>query len=250
MKTYHTLLCALVLLLSGCNNPSTFDCDTDDPAPAVAPVQARPVVTHNLLRSSYRIRAHLVFDGENHFVAGTGTAIDPTHILTVAHVVTAAIFRHPDVMADSVVADVFNDDAEFDHSIVCTVIKVSVHEDIALLQIVQLPGHNVLLPFFHNLDYGTYTAGAPVYNIGAADGGIPFQIFHGSFSRKDIEMDALDGEEPHVYLYELSYPVHGGTSGGGVYTYDGKFVGMIDRGDAENTWIVKYDVIKTFLGVK
>ncbi len=244
MKLYQPIMVTLVLLLSGCHNADYHDDgDTGESVVPVAPEapQAAPVVTHNLLRSSYRIRAHFPMPGgANYFVAGTGTAIDAHHIVTVAHVVCAAVYRHPEILADFIRADVFDDNAEYDHSIVCHIVKIDVHHDLAELSTEDD------LPFFHTLNYGVFTPHADVYNIGAAHGGIPFQIFHGRLTKKAVELDALDGQG-EVTLFEASYAVAGGTSGGGCYTYDGHFIGIIDRGGEDSTWFIRADDVKTFL---
>lgn len=214
-------------------------------------VPPMPSVPDTILRASYRITYHIsyitMFDPDNRKKAevhGTGTGTDEHHVLTASHVVS--ILDVPQFVLkpsiDDILIDIYDADGVFSRSITAKVAKIDAHVDLALLKT------DDALPYFHKLDYGAYKTGRWAYIVGAGHGYSPTNVYWGMLASRKTEQPDLANKDAKVSLSEMSCTAAPGCSGGGVYTYDGKFLGVLTRGeDVCIALFVPADDVKSFL---
>lgn len=221
-------------------------------------VPGLPVVPTNILYASYRVTTniefHIILDRPNaefHHGAARGscTAYDDHHVLTAAHVVTTDM---PDFFTDvsitGITVDVYDTDGDYVRSIDATVGKIDQHVDLAILTT------EAALPCSKPLVFGDFKVGNWAYIVGAAHGYSPFNVYWGMLAGRKVDVSDLAApSDPtlHSTLGQMACTAAPGCSGGGVYTADGKFLGVLTRG--ENTCIALFvttEDVKTFLGVK
>jgi S1-C subfamily serine protease len=161
-------------------------------------------IPESVLRSSYRITASQ--NGRDADV-GSGIAIDKHHLLTANHVVTAS---------NDTKVDIFDRDGIYLRSIPAKVVREDKDNDLALLEV------EADLPESHTLDYGDAKVGDPAYAIGAAWGDAPYSTSSGTVVSKS--------NQDFKAYWQISATIACGMSGGGVYSADHKFLGIMVRG--------------------
>ena len=176
-----------------------------------------------VLFSSYRIT---VVKGDKALDIGSSVAIDKRHIITASHVVTK---DDADVRID-----IFDHEGIYKRSIPCKIVRKDDDADLALLEA------DEELPARQTLDYGSAKVGDVVYAVGAAWGDAPFSVATGNLvSKANAEFESL---------WQMSATIVPGMSGGGVYSADHKFLGIMVRGaKCAGGLFVPAECVKEFL---
>lgn len=156
--------------------------------------QSHPRVPWRVLHSHYRLcaRAH----GEG-VACGTGVAIGPRRVLTAWHVVQEG---------DSYEVDMFDEDGAEVRTIQLRLLASDPPNDLALMETID--GED--LPFYDELDMGSFDVGEWGYVVGAAQSTVPFNVYFGVFASKH-------GPRPCPTASQIATQVPPGQSGGGVY---------------------------------
>jgi len=201
-----------------------------------APFQASmPEIPRENIRASYRVSYFVGAEGgDSSGFAGIGaaTALTDNSLLSCAHLFSE------DADYTKYRLDIHNDKGILINRIPLAVERISGTLDLAILKV------DYVLPFKASLletaSFEGMELGDIVYTIGASGGLAPYNITAGYLASK--------ASEPFPDLYQASFIVIGGNSGGAVYdAKSNKIIGVLTRGGGNISLFVPLNAVIEFL---